>query len=46
MFLPTGVSILANQQDQVKIDVEYKKLPLMSTLTISYSIPDGYSQIK
>lgn len=46
MFLPTGVSILANQQDQVKIDVEYKKITFNEALSYPYSIPDGYSQIK
>lgn len=46
MFLPTGVSILANQQDQVKIEVEYKKITFNETLSYPYSIPDGYSQIK
>jgi len=46
MFLPTGVSILANQQDQVKIDIEYKKITFNESLTYPYSIPDGYSQIK
>ena len=46
MFLPTGVSILANQQDQVKIDVEYKKITFNESLSYPYSIPDGYSQIK
>jgi hypothetical protein len=46
MFLPIGVSILANQQDQVKIDVEYKKITFNEELSYPYSIPDGYSQIK
>ena len=46
MFLPTGVSILANEQDQVKIDVEYKKITFNESLTYPYSIPDGYSLIK
>ena len=46
MFLPTGVSIVANQQDQVKIDVEYKKITFNEALSYPYSIPDGYSQIK
>lgn len=46
MFLPTGVSILANQQDQVKIDIEYKKITFNESLSYPYSIPDGYSQIK
>ena len=46
MFLPTGVSILANQKDQVKIDVEYKKITFNESLSYPYSIPDGYSQIK
>jgi nucleoid DNA-binding protein len=46
MFLPTGVSILANQQDQVKINVEYKKITFNEPLSYPYSIPDGYSQIK
>lgn len=46
MFLPTGVSILANQQHQVKIEVEYKKITFNEALSYPYSIPDGYSQIK
>ena len=46
MFLPTGVSILANQKDQVKIDIEYKKITFNEVLSYPYSIPDGYSQIK
>jgi hypothetical protein len=46
MFLPTGVSILANQQDEVKIDVEYKKITFNETLTYPYSIPSGSTQIK
>ncbi|MES2864570.1 MAG: DUF4292 domain-containing protein [Bacteroidota bacterium] len=46
MFLPTGVSILANEQDQVKIEVEYKKFTFNESLSYPYSIPDGYSQIK
>ena len=46
MFLPTGVSILANQKDQVKIEVEYKKITFNESLSYPYSIPDGYSQIK
>jgi hypothetical protein len=46
MFLPTGVSILANQKDQVKIDIEYKKITFNEALSYPYSIPDGYSQIK
>lgn len=46
MFLPTGVSILANQQDQVKIDIEYKKITFNETLSYPYSIPDGYSMVK
>lgn len=46
MFLPTGVSILANQKDQVKIDVEYKKITFNESLSYPYSIPNGYSQIK
>ena len=46
MFLPTGVSIVANQKDQIKIDIEYKKITFNEDLTYPYSIPDGYSQIK
>lgn len=46
MFLPTGVNILANQKDQVKIDVEYKKITFNEELSYPYSIPDGYSLIK
>lgn len=46
MFLPTGVSIVANQQDQVKIDIEYNKITFNESLSYPYSIPDGYSQIK
>lgn len=46
IFLPTGVSILANQQDQVKIDVAYKKITFNESLSYPYVIPDGYSQIK
>lgn len=46
IFLPTGVSIIANQQNQVKINVEYKKITFNESLSYPYSIPDGYSQIK
>lgn len=45
MFLPTGVNIVANQKDQVKIDIEYKKITFNETLTYPYSIPDGYTPI-
>ena len=46
IFLPTGVTIIANQQNQVKINVEYKKITFNESLSFPYSIPDGYSQIK
>lgn len=46
ILLPTGVSIIANQQNQVKINVEYKKITFNEALSYPYSIPDGYSQIK
>ncbi len=46
IFLPTGVTIIANQQNQVKINVEYKKITFNESLSYPYSIPDGYSQIK
>lgn len=45
MFLPTGVNIVANQKDQVKIDIEYKKITFNEGLTYPYSIPDGYTPI-
>jgi hypothetical protein len=46
IFMPTGVSIIANQQNQVKINVAYKKITFNESLSYPYSIPDGYSQIK
>jgi hypothetical protein len=46
ILLPTGVSIIANQQNQVKINVEYNKITFNEALSYPYSIPDGYSQIK
>jgi hypothetical protein len=46
ILLPTGISIIANQQNQVKINVEYKKITFNEALSYPYSIPDGYSQIK
>lgn len=45
MFLPTGVNIVANQKDQVKIDIEYKKITFNEALTYPYSVPDGYTPI-
>ena len=35
-----------NDQDQVKIEVEYKKITFNEALSYPYSIPDGYSLIK
>lgn len=46
ILLPTGVSIIANQQNQVKINVAYKKITFNESLSFPYSIPEGYSQIK
>ena len=46
IFMPTGVSIIANQQNQVKINVANKKITFNESLSYPYSIPDGYSQIK
>ena len=46
IFMPTGVSIIANQQNQVKINVAYKKITFNESLSFPYSIPEGYSQIK
>jgi len=46
IFLPTGVTIIANQQNQVKINVAYKKITFNESLSFPYSIPEGYSQIK
>ena len=44
-FLPTGMSIIANQKDQVKIEVNYKKINFNENLTYPYEIPKGYSPI-
>lgn len=46
IFLPTGFTIIANQQNQVKINVAYKKITFNESLSFPYSIPEGYSQIK
>jgi hypothetical protein len=45
MFLPTGISILAKQKDQVKIEVGYKKINFNENLTYPYDIPKGYTPI-
>lgn len=44
-FLPVGVSIVAKDKDEVKIDVEYKKITFNEDLNYPYSIPKGYKQI-
>lgn len=44
-FLPTGVNIVAKDKDEVKIDVEYKKITFNEDLNFPYSIPNGYKQI-
>lgn len=45
MLLPTSVTIIANQNDQVKIDVAYKKITFNEELSFPYAIPDGYTPV-
>jgi hypothetical protein len=44
-FLPTALTIIAQDKDQVKIEVEYKKITFNEDLNYPYSVPNGYKQI-
>ncbi len=45
MFFPNGFTILANNKEEVRIDIEYKKIKLNENLTFPYEIPDGYKNV-
>ena len=46
MFLPNEIFILAQQEDQVNIEIQYKNITFDENLNTSFSIPDGYEQVK
>lgn len=45
MFLPNEISINAQQEKEVKIDLIYKNITFDEKLSYSFSIPDGFEEV-
>ena len=45
-FLPNKISIKANQENQVSIDIEFKRFELNKEAPFPFSIPSGYEQVE
>ena len=46
MFLPNEIFLKAIQDDKVTIEIQYKNITFDEDLSMSFSIPDGYEEVK
>ena len=46
MFLPNEIFLKAIQDDKVTIEIQYKNITFDEDLSMPFSIPSGYDEVK